>query len=181
MIDTEGKVKIGTENAAALIKRSSNSWEVGTSEYPKWYSKKEFSDLQSWELEKALKEKALGSEIILLKSLYFRKKTFRGIKVDVLKEELENHLRMTYSDDLNGIPIPPLRDLPKPQDPTVMFNDSGIKLKEVRNLVHKACASSALGMNGISPKLYKNCPHVPRKLSVLFQQVGWGFMAYQPL
>ena len=52
-------------------------------------------------------------------------------KLDVLKEELENHLRMTYSDDLNSIPIPPLRDLLKPQDPTVMFDDSGIKLKEV--------------------------------------------------
>ena len=48
-------------------------------------------------------------------------------KLDVPKEELENHLRMTYSDDLNGIPIPPIRDLPKAQDPTIMFDDSGIK------------------------------------------------------
>ena len=31
-------------------------------------------------------------------------------KLDEPKEELENHFRMKYSDDLNGIPIPPLRD-----------------------------------------------------------------------
>ena len=64
-------------------------------------------------------------------------------KLDVPKEELENHLKMTYSDDLNGIPIPPLRDLLKPQDPTVMFDDRGIKVKEVRDFVHKARAGCA--------------------------------------
>ena len=91
-------------------------------------------------------------------------------KLDVLKEELKNHLRMTYSDDLNGIPMSPLRDLPKPQDPTVMFDDSGIKLKEFRDFVHKARAGSAPGLNGISYKLYKHCPRVLRKLTVLLQQ-----------
>ena len=87
---------------------------------------------------------------------FSKKKLFveskRG-KLDVQKEELENHLRMIYSDYLNGIPIPPLRDLPKPQDPTVMFNDSWIKLKEVQDFVYKA-----LGMNVISYKLYKKLP-----------------------
>ena len=91
-------------------------------------------------------------------------------KLDVPKEELENHLKMTYSDDLDGIPISPLRDLPKPQDPTVMFDDRGIKLKEVRDSVHKARADSAPGLNGISYKLYKNCLRVLRKLTVLLQQ-----------
>ena len=52
-----------------------------------------------------------------------------GGKFDVPREELENTLRVRYSDDLNGIPIPPLRDLPKPKDLTVMFANSGIKLK----------------------------------------------------
>ena len=90
-------------------------------------------------------------------------------KLDVPKEELENPLRMTYSDDLNGIPIPPLRDLP---NPTVMFDDSGIKLKEVRDFVHKARAGSSSDMNGISYKLYKNGLRVLRKLTVLLQQAG---------
>ena len=88
----------------------------------------------------------------------------------VAKEDLENHLRMTYSDDLNGIPIPPLRDLPKPQDRTVMFHDSVIKLKEVRDFVYKTYAGSAPGLNGTSYKLYKNYPHVLRKSTVFLQQ-----------
>ena len=69
-------------------------------------------------------------------------------KLDASREELENYLRMTYSDNLNGIPIPPLRDLSKPQDPTVMFDDSGIKLKEVRYFVHKAPAGSEMPLAG---------------------------------
>ena len=92
-------------------------------------------------------------------------------KLDVPKEELKNHLRMTYSDGLNGIPTTPLRDLPKLQDPMVMFDDNRIKLKEVRDVVHRVCSGSALGINGISYKLYKNCPCVLRKLTVLLQQV----------
>ena len=103
----------------------------------------------------------------------FAKKLFvesKSGKLDVPKEELENYLKMTYSDDLNGIPIPPLRDLPKPQDPTAMFDDSGIKLKEVRDFVHKARAGSVPGLNGISYKLYKNFPRVLRKLTALLQQ-----------
>ena len=50
----------------------------------------------------------------------FAKKLFvqsKSGKLDVLKEELENHLRMTNSDDLNGIPIPLLRDLPNQNRP----------------------------------------------------------------
>ena len=62
---------------------------------------------------------------------------------------------MTYSEYLNSIPIAPLRDLPKPQDPTAMFDDRGIKLKEVRDFVHMVHDGSAPGMKGISYKLYK--------------------------
>ena len=168
------KVKIGTGNAEVSIKRSPNSWDVETSEYPKWYSKNDFGDLQSWKSEKTSKEKASGSEVILLKSLRFRKKNFvesKSGKFDVPKEELGNHLRMIYSGDLNGIPIPPLRDSPKPQDPMIMFDDSRIKLKKVRDFVHKARTGKARGLNGISYKLHKNCPFVLRKLTVLLKQV----------
>ena len=52
----------------------------------------------------------------------------------------------------------------------VIFDDSGIKLKVVRDFVHKAHAGSAPSLNGISYKLYKNCPRVLRKLTVLLQQ-----------
>ena len=51
-----------------------------------------------------------------------------------------------------------------------MFDDSGIKIKEVWDFVHKAHSGSAPGLNGISYKLYKYCPRVLRKLTVLLQQ-----------
>ena len=51
-----------------------------------------------------------------------------------------------------------------------MFDDSGIKLKEVRDFVHKASAGSAPDLNWIFYKLYKNCPRVLRKITVLLQQ-----------
>ena len=81
------KVKIGKENAEEPIKRSPDSCEARTSEYLKWYSEKDFGDLQSWKSEKTSKEKASGSDSILLKSLCLRKKKekkkkrFRRIKM----------------------------------------------------------------------------------------------------
>ena len=92
-------------------------------------------------------------------------------ELHVPNKELENHLRMTYLDDLNGNHTPHLRDLPKPQDPTVMFNNSGIKLKEVRDFFHMIRAGSVPGINVISYKLYRNCPCVFRKLTVLLRHV----------
>ena len=110
-----------------------------------------------------------STQIIMLsqKKLFVESKSG---KLDVPKEELENHIRLAYSDELNGIPIPPLRDLPKPQDPTVMFSDSGIKQNEVWDFAHMACTGCAPGRNGILYKLYKNWPRVLRKLSVFLQQ-----------
>ena len=114
--EKEGKVKIWTENAEAPIKRSPNSWEVVTSKYPKWYSKKDFGDLPNWKSEKTSKEKTSArrsfytNPFTVIRELDTVDMTVdllcfswnqRIAKLDVLKEELENHLRMTYSDDLN--------------------------------------------------------------------------------
>ena len=74
---------------------------------------------------------------------------------------------MTYLDDLNGIPIPPLVDLAKPQDPMVMLNDSRINLRKVQDFIYKAHAGCALSMNGISYELYKNCPCVSKPIVLL--------------
>ena len=121
---------------------------------------KGFGDLQSWKKKRQARRSFYSNPYAFAKKLFVESKSD---KLDVPKEELENHLRMTYSDYLNGIPIPPLWDLPKPQDPTVMFDDSRIKLKEVWNFVHKAGADSAPSMNGISYKLYKNLPTCPQE------------------
>jgi len=48
---------------------------------------------------------------------------------------------------------------------------SNLKAKEVREFVRKARTKSAPGMNGLSYKLYKNCPLVLGELTVLLQRV----------
>lgn len=76
-------------------------------------------------------------------------------KLDVPQEELENHLRMTYSDAWKDVSIPPRNDLPKLQDPEIIFDDSGLKLREIREFIHKFHSA-----NRISYKLYKNCANI---------------------
>ena len=77
------------------------------------------NDIQKWILvvtraenwRKHQKKKCQARRSFYLNPYAFAKKLFvesKSGKLDVLKEELENHLKMIYSDDLNGISIPPL-------------------------------------------------------------------------
>ena len=60
---------------------------------------KRICDLQSWKSEKTSKEKVSGSEIILLKFLCFRKKTFCGIK-EWQAWCTEGGIRESFEDDI---------------------------------------------------------------------------------
>ena len=102
----------------------------------------------------------------------FAKKLFtdkKSGKLDVPQEELESHLKRTYSDELRHVPIPPINDLPILHEPEITFKTGNLKLREVQDFVRKARAGSAPGINGISYKLYKNCPGVLRELTTLLQ------------
>lgn len=68
--------------------------------------------------------------MLLLKKLFMEAKSG---KLDIPQAELENHLKMTYSDNMRDIPIPLIKDLPRPQDPTVMFDDSVIMILSERH------------------------------------------------
>ena len=65
--------------------------------------------------------------------------------LDVPQEELENHLKKTYSDLLRNVPLPHMAG--------VAFDMFNLKVKEVREFVRKACAKSSPGMIGLSYKL----------------------------
>ena len=56
------------------------------------------------------------------------------------------------------MPLQTFDDIPRPPIPEQEFNTSYFKAEEVNTFVKKARAKSAPGMNGISYKLYKNCP-----------------------
>ena len=125
--DTESKIKIGTENDEVPIHERPELQNILNDIQKRTLVISRAENQRKHRKKKRQARRAFNSNP-------YAKKRFgesKSGKLDVAKEELENHLRMTYSDDLNGTPIPPLRDLPKPQDLTVMFDDSGIKLKEV--------------------------------------------------
>ena len=105
------------------------------------------------------------------KSLFIEGKS--GV-MDVPQEELEAHLKKTYSDELKDVPLESFDDVPRPPPPEKRFDMSYISMKEVSDFVKKARAKSAPGNNGISYKLYKNCPEVRYRLYQLLQEV-WEY------
>ena len=62
------------------------------------------------------------------------------------------------------MPLQTFDDIPRPPIPEQEFNTSYFKAEEVNTFVKKARAKSAPDMNGISYKLYKNCPDVRNRL-----------------
>lgn len=103
----------------------------------------------------------------------FAKKLFvesKSGQLDVSQKEIEDHLYKTYTDKSSNIPISFMENLPILKDPIFSFDIQHIKFGEVLDFVRKARAGSAPGVNGISYKLYKNCPRVLRKLTGLLQR-----------
>ena len=110
----------------------------------------------------------------------FAKKLFteaRSGTLDVPQEELQSHLHKTYSDPLKETPLGEIEGLPVLDEPTTPFNTGGVRSREVADFVRKARAASAPGINGLSYKLYKNCPQVLSILTGLLQR-AWreGFV-----
>lgn len=54
--------------------------------------------------------------------------------------------------------------MPRPDPPTLPFDTSPPKLREVEEVIKKARSVSAPGPNGLPYKLYKNCPQVVKLL-----------------
>ena len=97
------------------------------------------------------------------KPFKFTKKLFEGEKNGVLnipKEDLEAHFRKKYTDPLTDTPLRRLNELNHPHLPKEKFNDSPLKLGEIKDFVRKARAKSSLGINGILYKLYKRRPKI---------------------
>ena len=76
------------------------------------------------------------------------------------KNELESHLRKTYSDPDRLTPLSDIDGLVWPSQPSEELNCDPPSLTEVTAVVHKARAKSAPGPNGVPYLLYKRCPKV---------------------
>ena len=93
----------------------------------------------------------------------FTKKLIEGEKNRVLnipKEDLEAHLPKKYTDPLTDTLLRRLNEPNRQHPPEEKFDNSPLKLGEIKAFVRKAQAKSSLGINGISYKLYKRCPKI---------------------
>ena len=82
----------------------------------------------------------------------------RSGKLASSQEDINQHLKQTFSDPAREQELGECNILIDPPEPEVQFDMSELQLKEVREVVRKARASSAPGPSGTSYKVYKNCP-----------------------
>ncbi|KAJ8393294.1 hypothetical protein AAFF_G00061950 [Aldrovandia affinis] len=93
--------------------------------------------------------------------------------LDVSKEDLEEHIRTQYSDPARNNPLGSPGYVPRPTEPSALFDTSPTKLSEVRQVIQRARSASAPGPNVTPYKLYKNCPRVLKLLWTLMR-VTWN-------
>ncbi len=92
--------------------------------------------------------------------------------LDVSKEELQEHIRTQYSDPARNKPLDSPGYVPRPSEPSALFDASPPKFSEVRQVIQRARSASAPGLNGIPYKLYKSCPGVLKLLWTLMR-ITW--------
>ncbi len=92
--------------------------------------------------------------------------------LDVSKEEPQEYIRTQYSDPVRNKPLGSPGYVPRPSEPSVLFNESPPKFSKVRQVIQRARSASAPGPNGIPYKLYKSCPRVLKLLRTLMR-ITW--------
>ncbi|GFO10129.1 polyprotein [Plakobranchus ocellatus] len=90
----------------------------------------------------------------------------------VNREELETHLKKTYSDPTREIPLEEITGLVWPAAPGIKFDSRPPSLQEVIAVVNKARAKSAPGPSGVPYLLYKRCPNVLKKYTKYYKVHG---------
>ena len=106
------------------------------------------------------KESRRAREKFLKNPFNTAKKLFteaRSGKLKCTKEELDAHVKQTYSDPRRDEPLPHMRGLKRPTSPGVSFDLGPIRKQEVDDFVKKARAKSAPGGDGVSYKVFKYC------------------------
>ncbi len=92
--------------------------------------------------------------------------------LDVSKEELQEYIRTQYSDPVRKKNLDSPGYVPRPSEPSVLFDVSPPKFSEVRQVIQRVRSASAPGPTGIPYKLYKSCPGV-LKLPWTLMRITW--------
>ncbi|GFN84981.1 reverse transcriptase [Plakobranchus ocellatus] len=112
-------------------------------------------------------QKRKNQERFIRDPFQFARQLFQQPKSGTLtvdREELETHLKKTYSDPTREIPLEETTGLVWPAAPGIKFDSKPPSLQEVIAVVNKARAKSAPGPNGVPYLLYRRCPNVLKKL-----------------
>ena len=90
------------------------------------------------------------------------------------KEELDAHVRQTYSDPKRDEPLSDMRGLKRPAVPGVSYQLGPIREKEVDEFVRKARAKRAPGGDGVSYKVFKYCDKLRHTLLEMLRALWTG-------
>ena len=137
--------------------------------------KKKSRDLQRHERRcTRRKERRRAREQFLKNPYEAAKKLFteeRSGKLKCTKEEVDAHVRQTYSDPNRDEPLSDMRGLKRPTTPGVSYQLGPIREKEVDEFVRKARAKSAPGGDGVSYKVLKYCDKLRHTLSEMLRDL----------
>ncbi|GFR65403.1 reverse transcriptase [Elysia marginata] len=121
-------------------------------------------------------QKRKNQERFLRDPFQFVRRLFQQPKSGTLavsREDLEAHLKETYSDTNRELPLEETAGLIWPAAPGIKFNNKPPNLQEVVAVVNKARAKSAPGPNGVPYLLYKRCPNVLKRLHKILRS-AWN-------
>ena len=116
--------------------------------------------------KKRAREQFLKNPYGVAKKMFTEAKSGR---LECTKEELDEHLKKTYTDPKKNDRLPQLRGLKHPPKPKRAFKLNDIAKKEVDDFVKKARAKSAPGKDRVPYKVYKMCNRLRYKLHILLR------------
>ncbi|GFR89638.1 reverse transcriptase [Elysia marginata] len=119
-------------------------------------------------------QKRKNQERFLRDPFQFARQLFQQPKSGTLavsREDLEAHLKETYSYTNRELPLEETAGLIWPAAPGTKFNNKPPNLQEL--VVNKARAKSAPGPNGVPYLLYKRCPNVLKRLHKILRS-AWN-------
>ena len=136
-----------------------------------WHQARNLSPLPRWKPQETAEKKKLKTRESFNRNPYaFTKKLFTTAKSDIPQEELEDHLKKTYSDPLKEVPPPPMDGIPPLKEPETPFRAGGCRLYEAREFIRKSSACSSPGLN----QLFHNPGAQLHSVTSVFQK-EWRF------
>ncbi|XP_038147774.1 uncharacterized protein LOC119787807 [Cyprinodon tularosa] len=87
------------------------------------------------------------------------------------KEDINRHLRSTYSDGMRDQDLGPCEALICPSEPSTLFDTRTPTFKEVKEVLKASRAASAPGPSGVPYKVFKHCPRLLERLWKIFRAI----------